>query len=283
MTIQTHVFLSYTRHDDAIMQQVRSALIAEGINVWTDEFLEVGTNEWERSIEHAIKNCAAFIVILSPEANSSKWVRSEITYAETFRKQIFPLLARGDEQTSIPVRLITYQWIDGNGSLDKATQRLADVVCKYIGIEPLPEKLRAAEQKIVMLEMENKQLQIQLNEVLPLIKAQRDPQKKDKNNVEVLVEQNKNLLKLHQDMYEELTNYVITYLKSLASINELIRFNFQNDGEQEFDFDSVIDNVINIILIEREDITGKFLQKIQTWFPEKSDEILAKIQDYLNK
>ena len=62
-----HVFMSYSRRDEAVMQRVATFLRAQGINVWVDnEKLVPGTPIWEVEIEKAIKNAAAVVIILSP-------------------------------------------------------------------------------------------------------------------------------------------------------------------------------------------------------------------------
>ena len=69
-----------------------------GFDVWIDEEnLAIGTLDWERAIEEAIQQVDAFVVILSPAAKGSKWVRAEIRLAELHKIAIFPVLAYGDE------------------------------------------------------------------------------------------------------------------------------------------------------------------------------------------
>jgi hypothetical protein len=105
--------MSYSRRDEAVMRRVAAFLRKQGINVWVDnEKLVPGTPIWEEEIEKAIKAASAVIVILSPDSKNSEWVRREITLAEQYRAQIFPVLVRGDEESSITIRLITRQYVD---------------------------------------------------------------------------------------------------------------------------------------------------------------------------
>lgn len=90
-----------------------SYLRKRGIKVWVDnEKLIPGTPIWEEEIEKAIRGASAIIVVLSPDAKNSEWVRREITLTEQYGKQIFPVLVKGDENTSISLRLITRQFVD---------------------------------------------------------------------------------------------------------------------------------------------------------------------------
>jgi hypothetical protein len=107
------VFISYSRKDSDIMWRITRFLRDQGITVWVDnEKLIPGTPIWEEEIEKAIKAASATIVIMSPDSKNSEWVRREISLADQYRKQIFPILVRGDEDSSITLRLITRQYVD---------------------------------------------------------------------------------------------------------------------------------------------------------------------------
>lgn len=107
------VFISYSRRDEAITRRIVAYLRKKGIKVWVDnEKLIPGTPIWEEEIEKAITGASAIIVVLSPDSKNSEWVRREITLTEQYGKQIFPVLVKGDENTSISLRLITRQFVD---------------------------------------------------------------------------------------------------------------------------------------------------------------------------
>ena len=79
--------------------------------MWVDnEKLVPGTPIWEEEIEKAIKAASAVVVILSPDSKNSEWVRREISLADQYRTRIFPVMVRGDEDSSITIRLITRQY-----------------------------------------------------------------------------------------------------------------------------------------------------------------------------
>jgi len=95
------------------MRRVVAHLRGEGIKVWVDnERLIPGTPIWEEEIEKAIKGAFAIVVVLSPDAKNSEWVRREITLADQFHKRVFPVLVAGNDEDSIPLRLITRQFVD---------------------------------------------------------------------------------------------------------------------------------------------------------------------------
>jgi len=72
--------MSYSHRDETLMQSVVAFLRKQGITVWVDnERLKPGTSAWEAEIERAIPNSYAIVVLLSPDAKDTAWVRREIT------------------------------------------------------------------------------------------------------------------------------------------------------------------------------------------------------------
>jgi hypothetical protein len=106
------IFLSYSRRDARLMRRVRADLRAAGFHVWTDESLKPGTPSWLTAIEDAIRSSLCVIVLLSPDAKKSEWVEKELQAARLHRKQIIPLLARGDEKSSMPMLINSMQYAD---------------------------------------------------------------------------------------------------------------------------------------------------------------------------
>ncbi len=106
------VFLSYSHQDIQLMGQVSNDLQAAGMVVWSDTRLHPGTESWRKAIEDAIDETCCVVVIFSPEAKESKWVTAELDYANSQKKPIFPILARGDEHDAVPFGFVTAQRID---------------------------------------------------------------------------------------------------------------------------------------------------------------------------
>jgi len=107
------VFMSYSRKDEDTMKRIVEFLRSQDIKVWVDnEKLVPGTPIWEVEIEKAIKNAKAIVVLMSPDSKNSEWVRREIGYSQRCETRTFPLLIRGDEDSSVTIRLINTQYID---------------------------------------------------------------------------------------------------------------------------------------------------------------------------
>jgi TIR domain len=127
------VFMSYSRRDGDVTQRIVSLLRKQGFDVWLDnEKLIAGTPIWETEIETAIKRASAIVVILSPDSKNSEWVRREISLADQYRKRVFPVLVRGDEESSISLRLINRQYVDIRENENAKLGSLASALLGYI-------------------------------------------------------------------------------------------------------------------------------------------------------
>jgi hypothetical protein len=89
-------------------------------------------------IEKAIRGSSAVVVLLSPSANDSEWVRREISYAERNHKRIFPALIAGDDATSVPLRLTNYQRANLVEDEEAGLERLAGSLRRYLEAEGAP-------------------------------------------------------------------------------------------------------------------------------------------------
>jgi hypothetical protein len=91
----SYVFISYDHDDSHYVHQLCEHLNKWGFTTWIDEDIERGSR-WFKTITKAIEDCAAFIAIMTPEANESEWVETEILIAKKNSKTIFPILLRGE-------------------------------------------------------------------------------------------------------------------------------------------------------------------------------------------
>ncbi len=95
-SVPQHVFISYSRRDKDYARQIADHLGGSGFAVWIDDQIDYG-DAWFEQINGAIQSCAAFVLLMSPEAEESEWVRKEILLAKRYKKPIFPLLLAGEE------------------------------------------------------------------------------------------------------------------------------------------------------------------------------------------
>jgi hypothetical protein len=89
------IFISYSHGPDgAYVERLAAYLTNTGVPVWYDREIISG-DRWESVIQSQIAACAAFIVVMTPDAEASSWVKREIARAEELGKVIVPLLLIG--------------------------------------------------------------------------------------------------------------------------------------------------------------------------------------------
>ena len=110
------VFISYAHSDAALAKKIVATLAAAGLEVWDDREILPGDN-WAEQVAQALKESEAMVVLLTPEATRSRWVRHEIEYAlgeARYSKRLIPVLV-GDpadfSQEDIPWILWRFQMI----------------------------------------------------------------------------------------------------------------------------------------------------------------------------
>jgi len=88
----THVFISYSHKQLDYATRLANYLKSRGFNCWFDKNdIEAG-ELWEREISAGVRDCAAFIVLVTPDSQNSEWVNNEVNFARQANKKIFPLL-----------------------------------------------------------------------------------------------------------------------------------------------------------------------------------------------
>lgn len=97
--VMSHVFISYSSQNSDYARALADKLRDEGFDVWIDNRNLHSSEDWWRSIVLALRSCAAFLVVMTPEADTSRWVQREITLAEKYARPVYPLWLSGDLNT----------------------------------------------------------------------------------------------------------------------------------------------------------------------------------------
>lgn len=125
-----HVFVSYTRADAAFAHVVALHITEAGLKPWLDEVIDPGL-PWRETIDRAIREAFAMVVVMSPDAKASEYVTYEWAFAAGVGLEIIPLMLR-------PTRL--HPRLEALHHLDFTNPRTPPW-------EPLLNRLRAIEQK----------------------------------------------------------------------------------------------------------------------------------------
>ena len=88
------IFISYSRRDQEFVTRLASDLDQQVAGAWFDQSdIQVG-QQWHDEIMDGIRECKAFILVLSPDAAESRYVREELNKALELGKPIIPILYR---------------------------------------------------------------------------------------------------------------------------------------------------------------------------------------------
>lgn len=75
----------------------------------------LGAQQWHDEIGAALKRCDWFVLVLSPDAVASSWVKRELLYAlnaRRFEGRIVPLQWRACDPEELSWTLPQFEWID---------------------------------------------------------------------------------------------------------------------------------------------------------------------------
>lgn len=125
-----HIFISYSKKDIVYAEKLINTLRREGFNPWVDmEGLGAGTH-WQTRLQKQIYTCDAYILIMSKNARTSKWVPDELVTAKSRGKPIFPLLLE-DAPLFLAIQTIQFEDVRGGKMPSEAFyQRLATVTSR---------------------------------------------------------------------------------------------------------------------------------------------------------
>lgn len=125
----SHVFISYSRKDSEVVDQIVTRLEAQNFIVWIDREAIHGGDLWREAIVEAVDNAYVFVLMLSPSSAASDNVRKEVDLAEGAGKALLPTLLA---QTQLPARLryqlAGIQWIEYYGDPNKRFSELVNVL-----------------------------------------------------------------------------------------------------------------------------------------------------------
>ena len=131
---EPYVFASYSHKDANIVLKIITLLKQKMCRIWYDEGLTPGESWNDNIAEHLLK-CSQFILFISPDSVTSKYVMSEINFALTKNKNVLPVIIR---KTELPVGLEmmigTIQMLDvsdGNDIQD-SVDKIASVLQKEV-------------------------------------------------------------------------------------------------------------------------------------------------------
>lgn len=121
------VFLSHSSRDRPFVRELVDVLRRHGIPVWYSETNVQGAQQWHDEIGAALRRCDWFVLVLSPHAVESKWVKRELLYSlqqDRFDGRIAPLLYQRCTSDDLSWTLSQMQMVDFTGRFDDGCRDL---------------------------------------------------------------------------------------------------------------------------------------------------------------
>jgi len=136
------VFISYSRDDATIARLFADAFQSAGLTVWWDDALRSG-EAFDESIERALREAKAVVVLWSASSVKSRWVRAEATQADRNRTLV-PVMIEACQRPIIFELTHTADLSHWNGNNeDKAWQGLVADVLRLIEVQTAPRILQS--------------------------------------------------------------------------------------------------------------------------------------------
>jgi hypothetical protein len=121
------LFLSYSREDRKIVDELVAVLRNGGQEVWIDDQIRAGT-QWRVVLREAIEQSDGIVLALTPNWIASPYCQWEFITAAELGKKVIPVLL---SETDIPARISQYQYakfVDGFTDADRVQRFLDDLL-----------------------------------------------------------------------------------------------------------------------------------------------------------
>jgi hypothetical protein len=120
------VFISHSTQDRPwVEKHIVQPLKKNGVNTWYAESAIRSASQWEREILKGMEACDWFMIIVSPRAAASEWVKDELNWAIYHRaKRIVPVICESANLWDFHIRLPRIQHVDFTTNAQAAEAQL---------------------------------------------------------------------------------------------------------------------------------------------------------------
>ena len=121
------VFFSHSTKDRRFAERLAAVLRDHRVPVWYSATNIVGADQWHDEIGKALARCDWFIVVLSPHAAKSEWVKRELVHAlnsARYRNRIVPISYKVCKHVKLSWTLEAIQFVDFTTGFDEGCRSL---------------------------------------------------------------------------------------------------------------------------------------------------------------
>ncbi|MGA9883983.1 MAG: toll/interleukin-1 receptor domain-containing protein [Candidatus Acidiferrales bacterium] len=126
-TSQKEVFVSHSAKDRDFVRRLVRVFKEHGIRYWYSAAHISGAKQWHDEIGRALNRCDWFLVVLTPNAVRSQWVKRELLFAlnhARYNERIIPVLRKPCKHSRLSWTLPEFQFIDFSESFDMGCRQL---------------------------------------------------------------------------------------------------------------------------------------------------------------
>ena len=127
MPVPVEVFLSHSSIDREFTTRLAEVIRKHGIPVWYSDTNILGAQQWHDEIGEALRRCDWLVVVLTPRAVESRWVKHELLYAlqmDRFDGRIAPVLYQSCDHDELSWTLASLQMVDFREDFDRGCRDL---------------------------------------------------------------------------------------------------------------------------------------------------------------
>ena len=97
------VFISHSSKDTSVARQLARRLSEAGLKVWLPEDEILPGDNWAKNVGQALEESEFMVVLVTPHAFESEWLKEEIQYAltaEQYNGRLIPVFLGSQSETS---------------------------------------------------------------------------------------------------------------------------------------------------------------------------------------
>lgn len=124
------VFLSHSSRDREFVRRLTRVLRQHKVRYWYSAAHIAGAKQWHDEIGRALARCNWFLLVLTPDAVRSAWVKRELLFAlneDRYNERIIPLFRKPCDYSRLSWTLPHLQLVDFTGNFELGCRQLLRV------------------------------------------------------------------------------------------------------------------------------------------------------------
>ncbi|MCC6365793.1 MAG: toll/interleukin-1 receptor domain-containing protein [Bryobacterales bacterium] len=125
--VPAEVFVSHSSKNIAFVNRIVGVLAEHEVKSFLSKANIRGAQEWHDEIGAALERCDWFLLVLSPQAVESEWVKRELMFAleeKRYKGRILPVIYKTCEAKKLSWTLSAFQNVDFRKSFEAGSREM---------------------------------------------------------------------------------------------------------------------------------------------------------------